>query len=183
MDKRDFKVIGIILCIMFVIQGGLVIYRLLKPQINFEQETTVSFGDEIENDGIVINEDRLIIPKIDVDLNIGKPAEYLDFGGWVQNVNTKDLPFVISAHRFGLDSLTDDMKIHQTLYNVDKLQVGDEIILHWGGKEYIYSVKEIYEGTNNKPVKDDELLIYTCKYWSSPERIFVLLEPVTDSLI
>lgn len=176
MDKRDLKVIGIILCIMLTIQGGLVIYRLLKPQINFEQEAEVSAEADNENDGIVINEDRLLISKIDVDLNIGSQAEYLDFGGWVQNVNTKDLPFVISVHRFGLDSLTDDMKIHQTLYNVDKLQVGDEVKLHWNGEEYIYSVKEIYESTNNKPVKDDELLIYTCKYWSSPERIFVLLE-------
>jgi sortase (surface protein transpeptidase) len=175
MGKRHTKVITIIFCFIFIIQGILVVYKLLNPHINYRHETEVSIEADKEISEVNIHENKLFIPKIGVEISIGKTSDYLDFGGWVQNVNTKDLPFVISIHRFGLDSLTDDMKIHQTLYNADKLQVGDEVKLHWDGKEYIYSVKEIYEGINNKPVKDNELLLYTCKYWSSSERIFVLL--------
>jgi sortase (surface protein transpeptidase) len=121
----------------------------------------------------------VLIRSIEVEVEIGEQEGYLNFGGWVQNLNSENLPLVISIHRFGLRYLSPDFNIHETFYNVDKLKLNDTLELVWRENKYVYKVVDIYKATNNKPIRDDQLLVYTCKYWDSAERVFTVWEKVT----
>lgn len=177
MDKNNDRKIRITFAVILLLNGLLLLVGLYnrtnqpKPQINEDDIWEVKIDHD---DGL--GYDRIIIPSIQVELELSTNEGYLSFGGWVQNLNTKDFPLVIAAHRFGVDYLSDDWNVHQTLFNVNHLKEGDEAEVYWQDEKYIYKVKEIYKGNNNKPLKDDEILLYTCEYWDSAERIFVVFE-------
>lgn len=122
--------------------------------------------------------DRLIIPKIGVDMELGTDPKTLDTAGWVQNLYPDNSPMVIAAHRFGWIGMPNDRKVTHTLYNINKMIVGDEVIIQWNGERKIYKIKDITEATNNPSIKAGEVLIYTCKFLESEERVFLLLSEI-----
>lgn len=83
---------------------------------------------------------------------------------------------VIAAHRFGWIGIPLDRKVTHTLFNVDKLKAGDEVIAQWNGAKKIYKIKDITEATNNPSIEEGEVLIYTCKFLESDVRMFVVTE-------
>lgn len=119
--------------------------------------------------------DRLIIPKIGVDMELGTDPKTLDTARWVQNLYPDNSPMVIVAHRFGRIGMPNDRKVSHTLYNIDKLKFGDEVIVQWQNERQVYKVKGITEATNNPSIKDGEILIYTCKFFESDVRVFILI--------
>lgn len=184
---RVFKTTITIIGLLLILAGLFIIYRLVslnypETQKKIPASFPISYAKPIESNQPVkvIKDDRLIIQKIDVDLAIGTDEKYLDFGGWIVKTGENDIPVAIAIHRFGLDSLTNEQKIHQTLFNVNKLQESDLITLDWQGKEYIYTIKDMSTDTNNPAINKDELLLYTCEYWNSPERVFVLLQKMNQ---
>lgn len=183
MDEFTDKQIKVAFAIIIMLHGVLLLIGLYN-KLNLpsmpdskEENVEVSIKDSIrEKSEEVSTIDKILIPSIEVELELGTNEGFLRFGGWVQNLNTKDFPLVIAAHRFGLNYLNEDYNIHQTMFNVDKLKVGDLAEIFWEGESYIYSVKEIYSNSNNKPLNDSELVLYTCEYWDSNQRIFVVFE-------
>jgi len=97
-----------------------------------------------------ITENRLYIPKIDINLpyNTGG-AETMDHGAWwrrPENGNPADGGnFILSAHRF-IMGLTPEQTLRKSpFYNVDRLQHGDQIIIDYNGKRYTYIISDIFE--------------------------------------
>ncbi len=179
MGKRNSKFIIITFAILLILQGVYFLVRFVnvtEPQSQFEEEP-VSFPTKNVPER-VSSIDSLLIRSIEVEVQLGEQEGYLNFGGWVQNLNSENLPLVISIHRFGLRYLSPDYNIHETFYNVDKLKANDELELTWQEKKYKYKLIDIYENSNNKPIKDNQLVIYTCKYWNSSERIFTVWEKI-----
>lgn len=119
-----------------------------------------------------ITENRLYIPKIDINLpyNTGG-AETMEHGAWwrkPENGNpAKGGNFVLSAHRF-IMGLTPEQTLRKSpFYNVDRLRNGDEIIIDYSGKRYIYTISDIFEvkpedvhieNRTDKP----QLTLYSC---------------------
>ncbi len=107
-------------------------------------------------------------------MKVSQDKEFLDYGGWIQRVNLDILPNLIAIHRFGWSTHSPDQKMKQTLYHVNKLNEGDKVIVIWNGEKFGYQSKEITDGTNNP--SDEYLTIYTCKFYSSNQRVFVNLQ-------
>ncbi|MBN1618402.1 hypothetical protein JW887_03605 [Candidatus Dojkabacteria bacterium] len=177
MGKRFIKAILIIISIVLIGIGSFIIYEVFSPEIEYKinppNETEIIETIESEED-LSIN--RLIIPSIGVDMKIGQDRKFLDYGGWIQRLDSNSLPNLIAIHRFGWSNISPEQKIKQTLYHVTKLNEGDKVFIIWNGENYEYKVKDIVNGTNNP--SDEYLTIYTCKFYSSDQRIFVQLESI-----
>lgn len=128
---------------------------------------------------------RLIISKIGVDMPIvmgNDSEEGLRLGAWlIPGTSTPDKRSntVLAGHRF--QYLPPSSK---TLYLLDKVSVGDTIIVHWRGREYTYlmtsskvvppSQVDVLNGTD-KPT----ITLITCTpVFSDKERLIVIGELV-----
>jgi sortase (surface protein transpeptidase) len=174
MGNRFVKAILISLLVILVGIGFFIIYEVCSPEIEYKinppKEVEIIEAIESEEDYSI---NRLMIPSIGVDMKIGQDKEYLDYGGWIQRLDSNNLPNLIAVHRFGWSTLSPEQRMKQTLYHVNKLNKGDKVFVIWNGKRYEYLVKEIIDGTNNP--SDEFLTIYTCKFYSSNQRIFIRL--------
>lgn len=175
MGKRFIKAILIIISIVLIRIGLFIIYEVFSPEIEYKinPPNEAKIIEMIES-GEDLSINRLIIPSIGVDMKIGQDKEFLDYGGWIQRLDSDNLPNLIAIHRFGWSTLSPEQKMKQTLYHVNKLNEGDKVLVIWDGKRYEYQIKEITDGTNNP--SDEYLTIYTCKFMSSISRIYVELE-------
>ncbi len=176
MGKRFIKAILILVPIVLIGTGLFTIYGVFSPEIEYKinppNEAKIIEMVESEED-LSIN--RLIIPSIGVDMKIGQDKEFLDYGGWIQRLDSDNLPNLIAIHRFGWSTLSPDQKMKQTLYHVDKLDKGDIVYILWNGERYEYHVESIIDGDNN-PSLSGKTIIYTCKFMSTNQRIFVVLK-------
>jgi len=172
MAKRSSKFIILIFGVVVILNGIYFVLRLYNSTRIEIIDFTEIVNDIGSDDTVITN--SILIESIRVGVDIGESEEYLNFGGWVQNLNSNSLPLVISIHRFGERFLHSDFEVSKTLFHIDKLSIGDALVLFWEGEKYEYFVSDIYEGVNNKPIGDNELLLYTCKYWYSDYRVFVV---------
>lgn len=119
---------------------------------------------------------RVIIPKIGVDTAIveGKTLKILETvdGVWHETgVETGNI--VLAGHRFKyLPPNT------TTLYNLNKVVVGDTIVVDWYQKRYIYVVSEtkVVDKTEigiRNPTPTPTLTIYSCEEKNQANRIVV----------
>lgn len=125
---------------------------------------------------------RLVIPSIGVDMPIveGFDDSALEKGAWrlpetsipEQGGNT-----VIGAHRFK------NVPPHpETFYLLDKVQEGDEILVHWSGEVYRYTVtssRQIspYDVSVLEPTSASQITLFTCApLFSDAERLVVTAE-------
>lgn len=127
---------------------------------------------------------RLVIPKIGVDVNIveGQNEKALWQGIWRypsgstpdQGSNT-----ILTGHRFQY------LAGPRTLYLLDQMQVNDVIIVYWSGQEYDYRVTsrkivnpdavEILDAT-----KEPRLTVFTCTpVFSTKQRLVLFADPIT----
>ena len=135
--------------IMLIIGGLYTLVIAISPfissqNINPKNNSTTQLISKTENK---ITENRLYIPKIDINLPYaaGGP-EVMEHGAWwrkPENGNPKDGGnFVLSAHRF-IMGLTPQQTLRKSpFYNIDKLTVGDEIVIDYNGARYIYAISE-----------------------------------------
>jgi len=174
MGKRIIRKLGLITSIIFMCTGFFILYEIFAPELAFriDKPDEKKIIEYIKSN-VELTENRLIIPSIGVDMEIGEDKEFLDFGGWVQGVNNDGRPNLIAVHRFGFNSFTAGEKVKQTLYHVNKLKNGDRVFTIWNGKNYEYKVKDVIDGTNNP--SSEYLTIYTCKFYSSKQRVFINL--------
>lgn len=173
MGKRVINTICLTAMFISIALGAVILYRIFSPEILFEAQQPIPKKISAESN---YKEDMLIIPAIGVETRIATDESALDYGGWVQqtDVATK-LPEVIAVHRFGWENIPTEQKLNQTLYHVDKLKPGDEVNIFWKQKKYSYRIKAIVTATNNPEVGKNDLLLYTCKFFNSTQRIFVIV--------
>lgn len=135
--------------IMLLIGGLYTLVIAISPfissqNINPKNNSTTQLISKTENK---ITENRLYIPKIDINLPYASGgAEVMEHGAWwrkPENGNPKEGGnFVLSAHRF-IMGLTPQQTLRKSpFYNIDKLTVGDEIVIDYNGARYIYAISE-----------------------------------------
>lgn len=136
-----------------------------------------------EKDTSLTGTNTLIIPKIGVKAKIitGKdPLKALDKGPWIVynyadpeqsylEETTKSI--IIASHRFGYSSWSTEYRNKISFFKLPETRIGDTVVIIWNQREYVYKIFKLDE---NKYIKDidADLILYTCKYYNSPIRIF-----------
>lgn len=121
----------------------------------------------------------LLIPSIGVNTQLAAtadPNEALTKGAWLVpdfgRPNDTSLPIIAAAHRFGWDWWwQSDFGRKNSFYSLPSLENGDTIEIVYDQRKYIYSVYAMEEGQEINDYTAD-LILYTCKYFNSPERYF-----------
>ena len=126
--------------LLVLISTPLIMSQTINPKDNSTSQLISKTKDKI-------TENRLYIPKIDINLPYASGgAETMEHGAWwrkPENGNPKDGGnLVLSAHRF-IMGLTPQQTLRKSpFYNIDKLTVGDEIVVDYNGARYIYVISE-----------------------------------------
>jgi len=126
--------------LLVLISTPLIMSQTINPKDNSTSQLISKTKDKI-------TENRLYIPKIDINLPyVSGGAETMEHGAWwrkPENGNPKDGGnFVLSAHRF-IMGLTPRQTLRKSpFYNIDKLTVGDEMVVDYNGARYIYVISE-----------------------------------------
>ncbi len=123
-----------------------------------------------------LDNNRIIIPKLGVDIIYGKGAAALDSGAeWraPSSGNPRDgSNFVIAAHRFSIQPTPQSTIEKSPFYRIDQLVSGDKIIIDFEGKRYGYEVEKKYDvkATDvqiEAPTTDARLTLYSCELGGS----------------
>ena len=154
---------------------------IIAPTINPTSNKTVK---QLQSKA-AITENRLYIPKIDVNLPYATGSEtVMEQGAWWRrpdNGNPKDGGnFVLSAHRF-IMGLTPQQTLRKSpFYNIDKLEIGDKIYIDYSGKRYKYTISKIFavapdaveiEQRTDQP----QLTLYSCTLGGSSDGREVII--------
>lgn len=127
---------------------------------------------------------RIVIPKIraDATINQGPTEAVLEQGPWLRP-NTPAPPdggnTVIVGHRFSYNP-----SVEQPFYHLDKLELGDKIVIAWEGKVYAYAVsqKKVVSATQisvEAPTTNRQLTLYTCTpLWNPVNRLVIVATPL-----
>ena len=118
---------------------------IIAPTINPTSNKTVK---QLQSKA-AITENRLYIPKIDVNLPYATGSEtVMEQGAWwrqPQNGNPADGGnFVLSAHRFIMGLPPQQTLRKSPFYNINKLEIGDKISIDYSGKRYEYTISKIF---------------------------------------
>jgi sortase A len=130
---------------------------------------------------VIPAENTLVVPTIDMQVLVheGATKTTLRQGVWHRpNTSdpTKGSNTVLVGHRF---TYANPIGV---FYNLDKIKVGDPIVLYWQGKKYSYKVKNIITVTPDRidieaPTKQPRLTLYTCTpLWTSKFRLVIQAE-------
>ena len=129
----------------------------------------------------ISDQNTLSIPRLSLQqpVNEGANISALRNGTWRRpNTSTpeKGGNTVIVGHRLTYDGPA-------VFYHLDKVQVGDPIVLYWQSKKYEYSVSEIKvvppsEIAVESGTPDARLTLYTCTpLWSAKDRLVIVAKP------
>lgn len=142
---------------------------LLSPTINPNDNSTTKL---LTTTADKITEQRLYIPKIDINVSYASGDEsMLEHGAWwrqAENGNPEEGGnFVLSAHRFIMGMTPQQTWRQSPFYSIDKLVVGDEIIVDYQGERYNYEISKIFavspEATEIEQRTDSpQLTLYSC---------------------
>lgn len=132
------------------------------------------------------SDNRLAIPSIGLDEHVFESTVPDGINkGVYQRPKTSDPSLgsntVFVGHRFSYFP-----NIPSPFYNLDKVSLGDEMVVVWKGVIYRYKVKEIkvVEPTEfmvEAPTKESKLTIYTCTpLWSASQRLVIISELITE---
>lgn len=153
-----------------------------KPTLQNSSQTTKMQAKNIPKDNRIVISSALIDQPILEGSNIG----VINKGGaWhkkLQGVSPADPGnTVIIGHRFTYTTP------NGPFYNLDKVSIGDTIIIYWEGRELLYKVSNISEVEptaieieNNTP--DRTLTLYTCTpLLTASHRLVVVAKPIERS--
>lgn len=158
------------------------IVREITPEIIEKKEETISRIPPL--DPSLPEESFVIIPKISVESPISTSKSYkegLDKGSWIVsdygNPEKTELPIILAAHRFGYSSWSVEKRNRISFYNLPETQEGDDVFIYWNQRRYNYKIYKSEESTYISDYSAD-LILYTCKFFNSPIRIFRYAELV-----
>lgn len=128
---------------------------------------------------------RIVIPKIDVDMPIIEGTSEkasLDKGAWkMPSTSSPDQGgnTAITAHRYKYRPPS-----KETFYLLDKLAIGDTFTINWNGLEYTYRVREVkvveptaVEVLNN--TEDPVVTLITCTpLFTTKQRLIVVAQEI-----
>jgi LPXTG-site transpeptidase (sortase) family protein len=133
-----------------------------------------------ETTATIPDDNRLAIPSIGLNeaINEGTSLDAASTGPW-RLPHTSTPPAgsntVIAGHRFSYEQ-----DIARPFYNLDKVNIGDTILVFWQKQAYHYRVSEKLVVTPNQvsveaPTVDSRLTLYTCTpLWTSQNRLVIV---------
>lgn len=133
-------------------------------------------------------ENRIIIPKLGVNIPYGEGEASLDRGAqwrYPERGNpSKGGNFIIAAHRFSIQPTPMGTIEKSPFYSVDQLQVGDKIIVDYDGIRYGYEVNKKFDVQANQTEIEAEtdtakLTLYSCELGGSTAgRVVITADPM-----
>lgn len=185
-QKRSSKKrVGILVVAgVLLIGGGLYVLSLVTAPIILPALQMVKPIDPQTLAKPETKDNRIIIPKIGVNIAYGKGQQALDNGAeWRKPASGNPQEggnFVIAAHRFSLAPTPAETYRKSPFYHIDKLTVGDQVIIDYDGARYGYRISEIL---NVKPDQveienrsdTDKLTLYSCTLGGSRDGRIVLV--------
>ena len=212
--KRLINIISFASKVCFLL-GFVILFSLIFPVFKYKISKFFSFGSGDENmiskDKNINEEIPLVTPEIEIDpaslpFRIEIPK---------LNVNEEVVPNVDAKDSASYEKALDDGVAHalnsafpsenkmiyifghssdydfnigvynEVFYQIKDLEIGDEIILHHGTKDYYYDVSEqIIKGKNdtefvNNLVSEDILILQTCyPPGTNWKRLYVVAKPI-----
>lgn len=127
------------------------------------------------------------IPKIGVNSPISNQQDYitaLKKGSWMVpefgNPTNGKIPIILAAHRFGYRTWTKEFRNTVSYYNLPNTQNGDIVEIVWEQRLFKY---EIYKAEESNYITDyqADLILYTCKFFNTPVRIFRYARLIEDT--
>lgn len=118
------------------------------------------------------SENRIIIPKIGVNIPYGEGAAALDRGAEWRHPDRGNPEtggnFIIAAHRFSIQPTPQGTIEKSPFYSIDKLGVSDKIIVDYNGTRYAYEISAISDVKSNqaeieKASEAPKLTLYSCE--------------------
>ena len=187
---RNYTIYGI--AIVMVLAGLYMLFTAMYPLVHFGliNQANSSTTRLIEQTAGEITDNRLYIPKIDINLPYSTgDARTMENGAWwrvPENGNPEDGGnFVLSAHRFIMGMTPEQTLRKSPLYNIDKLAVDDQIIIDYSGRRYTYKISQIFsvkpeaieiENRTDEP----QLTLYSCTLGGASDgREVIIAKPVT----
>jgi sortase A len=163
----------LIISILFLAGGVYLLVLVLTPNL-----TVLSPAEEINVKALAEPaEDRVYIPKIGVNVALASGGpEALDEGSWHRFPERGDPEqggnFIISAHRFSLGATPNQTRTKSPFYHINKLEIGDQIIVDFNKKRYGYEItsqKQVKpsETSIEAPLESDDeprMTLYTCTF-------------------
>ena len=181
------SVAPIALAILLLCVGAYALITALFPFassnfINEESNSTTKLLEETEEK---IAENRLYIPKIDINLPYATGDEtVMETGAWWRaptSGNPKDGGnFVLSAHRFIMSWTPGETMKRSPFYNIHKLEIGDTMTVDYEGERYIYTIEEKFDVPPTAveieaPTDDSRLTLYSCGLGGANDKREVLV--------
>lgn len=160
--------------IVFIVAGLYLIALVLSPRL---ASTPLSPVVGVPRVSTKVNPqdkaDYIIIPKINLKVAIvtGNNEAALLKGAWHRYPERGDPAkggnFILAAHRFLMGWTPQQTRAKSPFYNIDKLAVGDPIIIIFKGKKYNYTITKMYDVKPNElSIEDaagpDRLTLYSC---------------------
>lgn len=193
-DKKSGSSIGKIAVIssaVLLLAGGLYMLSLvLAPEY---ASMTVKPIEVAKLAAPEIGNNRIIIPKIGVDISYGEGVAALDRGAqwrYPERGNPVDGGnFIIAAHRLTIKPTPQETIQKSPFYQIDKLNVGDEIIVNYKGKRYGYKIteKKDVEPTAieiENRTEQPRLTLYSCNLEGAASgRVVIFGEPLGEVIL
>lgn len=177
-SSKKSPVKGIVLtliALILVAGGGYILLLVLTPNIPFISSYAPLAVKAIPKPKV--GENRIIIPQIGVNIPYGTNGKAsLDTGAWWRYPERGDPVkggnFIIAAHRFSIQLTPHETAAKSPFYHLDKLKVGDPIVVDFEGKRYGYKINKAYtvkptqveiEAPSEKP----KMTLYSCELGGS----------------
>lgn len=177
-------VVGILALVLFA-SGGYILTLVLAPVAG---PLTIMKPIEVKSLPQPTKANRIVVPKIGVDIAYDKGVAALDRGAeWRQPDRGNPESggnFIIAAHRFSIQPTPQETIRKSPFYNIDKLTLGDKIIVDYSGKRYGYEIESI---KTVKPTQTEiearsetaKLTLYSCELGGQEAgRVVLVAKPL-----
>lgn len=176
---RWVRYASITLAIILLVGGLYLLVMSQKPTLLVPdlRPTVIEAPEEVKDK-------QVIIPKIGVNVEIKEGDQsVLKTGAWHRFPERGDPEkggnFIVSGHRFVMGYTPKATKEQSFFYNIDKLAIGDTILIDWQKQRYTYKITKVYSVKPNQveienPSKEAKLTLYTCTLNGSNDGRVVL---------
>lgn len=173
--KPTKKKLWLLLPLLLLAAGIYLLITTLAPAVPPQSQPE---GIYTQDEAVEIQDNRLYIPKISVDVpfNTGSYA-VLEKGAWHRRPENGDPEkggnFVLSAHRFEMGWTPQQTRARSPFYHIDRLEPGDKIFVDYNKKRYAYEVTKKYKVDRyavhiEGPSEEPKMTLYSCDRRGEP---------------
>lgn len=186
-SKNAWRLVILFFAVLCAGIGGYILLLLSSPKV-VEFTAKEWNGPPPTTD---ISENRLYIPKIKLNIAYATGGqEVLDDKAWHRFPERGDPEkggnFILSGHRFEL-GLTPQQTIRKSpFYNIDQLQVDDDLFVDFNKRRYKYQIVEKFAVKPTQveieaPSDEAKLTLYTCTLGGEADGREVLIAKLVES--